>query len=323
MPLISAFAICLMSYGAWLCRGLYPSVDWLTAGVWSLVYCVVVSLGSVLYLGWFSWRASGDRLAQSFAVFAMAGTLLVFPLAIAKYQENHYARILDAQIEKDVAAVRTAVRQREQSRLKDQRKESPRDRFSVYEGRVDALSLSKVRQLDSAMKEVIDVAANRYKAALDDSPTRGPGDWVRIRNREELEQEYAAHTRLYSETRAFTLVVERFEENYQSRITDLGLEPPADRIALAELQRILLLWESDQTFTLRRLDEAVLGAAIRTLNVLRENWGTWQYNPREQRVVFDDPQDEVAFAEALTEFAEANQALEQVRSESGRPTDNE
>lgn len=318
MPLISAFAICLISYGAWLCRGLYPSVEWLTAGVWSLVYCVAVCLGSVFLLGWWSWRASGDRLAQSCAAFAMAGTLLVLPLALAKRQEDQFARTLDAQIEKGVAAARTALRQREQSRLEEERKEKPRDRFSVYEGRVDATSLSKVRELDQEMKEVLDGAANRYKAALDDSATRGPGDWVRIRDREELEQEYAAHTRLYSETRAFTLVVERFEEEYQSRITELGLEPPADRIALAELQRILLLWESDQTFTLRRLDEAVLGAAIRTLNILRENWGTWHYNPREQRVVFDDRLDEVAFAEALTEFAEANQALEELRIKSGK-----
>lgn len=315
MPLISAFAICLISYGAWLCRGLYPSVDWLTAGVWSLAYCVVVCLGAVLYLIWLSWRASGDRLAQSFAVFAMAGILLVFPLAIAKSQENQFTRTLDAAIAKDAAAVRTAFRQREQSRLEDEQKEMPRDRFSVYEGRVNAASLSRVRQLDREMKEVLDVAANRYKAALEDNPTRGPGDWVRIRNREELEREYAAHTRLYSETRAFTLVVERFEEEYQSRIRDLGLEPPADRIALAELQRILLLWEGDQTFTLRRLDEAVLGAAIRTLNVLRENWGAWQYNPREQQVVFEDPLNEAAFAEALSEFAEANQALEELRAD--------
>ena len=77
------------------------------------------------------------------------------------------------------------------------------------------------------------------------------------------------------------------------------LKPPADRIAIAEMERILQFWEAARIYDLRKLDVRLLGSAISALNVLRDAWGQWSYNPREQRVLFQNPAIEARFMEEI------------------------
>jgi hypothetical protein len=250
---------------------------------------------------------------------ALVGSAVLLPLAIAQRQEMQVVEKMEAEMAETAAALRLQIRQREQAALDALKKELPLDRYTVYEGRVEATSLIAIRKLDREMKAELDAASSAYRNALDKFATRGPDEWVLYRTREQLESEYGAHTQLYSATRAFSRVVQTYEERYLARIEELDLQPPADRIAIAELERILQFWEQQQTYTVRRLDEAVLAAAIRVLNVLRENWGDWSYSPREQQMNFKDPAAEIAFAEALAEMMAANAALREIDPEDKNP----
>ena len=134
---------------------------------------------------------------------------------------------------------------------------------------------------------------------MDANPTKGPESWIRFRTIDQLEVELAAHKALYEQTRAFTQFIESFEDKYSSEIEALNLQPPADRIAIAELERVLQFWERSRIYDLRQLDVRLLGSAIAALNILRDAWGTWSFNPRDNKITFENPDQEAAFYEQI------------------------
>jgi len=115
-----------------------------------------------------------------------------------------------------------------------------------------------------------------------------------------LEVQVRAYTRLYEETRAFAQFIENFEATYTASINALELKPPADRIAVAELERILQMWERTNTYTLRQLDVGMLSEALKALNVLKNNWGSWEYNPRKDELSFANREQELTFHQAVS-----------------------
>ncbi len=292
----------------------YPAAAWLQGAAAKWGWPALVALGAV----WALWRrrARGDPVAAGWAVFAAAGCLLLAPLIVAREQ----------QLAADRAADTAVARLRERLRLEQARLEQLRraeaaarrargsaDRFVQYEGRLPAADLEALRRLDARMQEEVRERAGRYAAALASHTTLGPEAWVRFRTLAELERERDAHRLLYEETRAFTQFVESFEERYTTAITELGLAPPADRVAVAEMERILQDWRRSRLFELRQLDVEILAAALRALDILRDAWGQWEYNPRENEVHFGDPAREAAFHRALQELADLSGRLNALR----------
>ena len=310
MRLIAVWVVFLMAVGAWLARGLYPSVDWIQGPLSSALYAAAVAALGCAVIVWPDRSGESDATARSWTGLALAGLFLLVPLTLAKQADSAFNKERDALIAQTMQEVRLQARQRALAEMDQVKETLPRDRFSSYEGRIEVAALAAIRQLDSEMKAELDTASARYREALGVAVTRGPDEWIQMRSREQLEAELAEHARLYSATRAFTLAVERFEPTYLARIEALGLKPPADRVAIAELERILQFWEAQQALDLRRLDEALLAAAIRVLTVLMDDWGQWRFSPRDQQVSFDDPGIERAFKEALADLLEAHEAVE-------------
>jgi hypothetical protein len=170
-------------------------------------------------------------------------------------------------------------------------------------GRIDILSLEKIRSLDLKMEAALKERSDAYKEALELYPTRGPDAWITASMREELQKERAAHQKIYEAARGFTQFVEGFEDAYTAEVEKLELKPPADRVAIAEMQRILQFAEANKVYELRKLDVEAIGAALAALNVLYEEWGNWSFDRRQQVLSFDDPAREAAFQEALQRFA--------------------
>lgn len=313
MSLIAVFIVSLMAVWAWLARGLYPSVVWIQAPLPAALFVGMTALAACWVILWPVRHKGRDTAARAWAGIAVAGLLLLTPLTIAKLADAAVNKARDAALSDAMREHRLKVRQRELAERDKVEQDAPRDRFTTYEGRLDAQALLAIRQLDAEMQRTLDAAAERYRAALESAATRGPDEWIQMRSLELLEAELAEHSRLYSATRAFTIAVEQFEPTYLERIDALQLTPPADRVAIAELQRILQLWEAQQALDLRRLDERLLAAAIRVLNVLRESWGEWRFSPRDQSLTFDNPPADQAFQEAMADLIEANQAVNAIR----------
>ncbi len=320
MRVVTAFIVFLFAVGAWLARGWYPTVGWIQSLWPAALYAAAVVILSWAVLFWPRRGKNTDPTARFFGAVALAGCLLLLPLSVAKRADSVFTAKRDAAMAKTARELRLLARQRELAALEEQRRAFPEDRFSVYEGRLEAAALFAIRRLDQEMKAGLDATAERYRAALEAHPTRGPDEWVQFRTREQLEAEHLAHTQLYSATRAFTEAVEAFEPAYLERIEALQLKPPADRVAIAELERILQLWERQQALDLRRLDEVVLAAAVRVLGILRDSWGQWQFNLREQVITFDDAATESAFRLAMAEFIEANEAIQELRKDASGPS---
>lgn len=304
--------------GYLLVRGWYPCVGWLQGGLFGWfwpVFVGFVGLAMVAFSGRFSRR---DPILFSWMVFGFAGCLLLAPLIAARVQQGSLDDAADALVaefhDKQIREFR--VRQAaERERLLEELKNRPRDRFSQYDGRVSATDLAAVRDLDERLLSDLQSRADHYKSVLDGNPVLGPTAWQSFQSREQLDAEIEAHRRIYEATRAFTTYVEGFEESYLTAIDDLALKPPADRIAVAEMERILQSWRADHSLDLRRLDVEVLSAALGALNILEDQWGQWNWNPREDTLSFDNPRAEEAYMRSMARFVRAMKAVEQLRDQ--------
>ena len=183
--------------------------------------------------------------------------------------------------------------------MADRQERARTDRFVQYEGRIPDDTLNQLRELDRKMQEEVQAQADAYSRALEDNPTHGPDDWIHYRTLDQLEMERTAFQALYQQTRAFTQFIEDFEERYTGEIESLQLQPPADRIAIAEMERILQGWKQARVYDLRKLDVEFFANALRILDLLREAWGHWSYSPRDKVVQFDNPDQELRFSEAV------------------------
>lgn len=161
------------------------------------------------------------------------------------------------------------------------------DRFAQYDGRVDAAALQQIRDLDAAMEEELNRQFDDYRQIIRDHGLRGPDAWLRAATREELETERQAYQAHLDACRRLLDFLERFAEIYEEKIAEHQFSPAADRIAKAELQRLLLYFQVARIRDLRELEARLFHVSLETINLLRRNWGRWQWNPREGSFLFD------------------------------------
>jgi hypothetical protein len=291
-----------LSVGYHFVAGWYPDVEWLSGALMSWAWPALVFIVLLMLILISSAQGKGDIVQRAWGALAVAGCLLIIPLIIAR---EHQAQV-DADAENVIQDTREALRLAEQRRNQevrevqaDRNERAKDDRFVQYEGRIPSDMINAMRELDQRMLDDVQFHAEAYQQALDNNPTTGPDDWVQFRTLDQLEIELAAHKALYEKTRAFNQFIESFEDTYSTSIDNLNLQSPADRIAVAELQRILQDWERSRLYELRRLDVKLLGSTIRALSILSDEWGRWAYLPREQRVQFEDPRQQAGFEEAV------------------------
>lgn len=318
MRSILAFICLLAGIAFYFLVGFYPAVEWIQQPVMAIVFpaCVVLIAWLLILLQWqFRW---GDATQVGWGVFAFAGCLLLVPLSIAREGQAAF----DEQTRQSIQTARKELRLRQLRRieevreiLEDRQERAKSDRFVQYEGRISADLLDKLREMDQRMLTAVEQQAAAYQEALDRNPTLGPEEWIRFRTRDQFEIERSAHLALYEQARAFTQFVESFEETYKAEIQAIGLQPPADRIAIAEMERILQDWERSRLYELRRLDVKLLGEAIKCINILLQDWGSWSYQPRERRVAFDNPQSEAAFQESVFFFQAIIKEVQMIRDQ--------
>lgn len=311
------FGIVLFGTAYFQFLGWYPNVEWLQRPMVSLWWPLMVLVTCLYVLLRSRHFRPRDPAVAAWVAFGMAGCLLLLPLALAKREQGIHDREFTAYQRQLEEQVRLEQRRRE-AREADSRpapEPRPRDRFTQYEGRIDADSLARIRKLDERMRAAMEAQAGAYQAALENHPTRGPDDWVTARSLDDLLRQRDHHRHLYEVARNFTRFVETFEETYTTAIEDLDLRPPADRVAIAELERVLQSWEQGHTYAIRKLDLEVLGAALQALNVLIENWGDWSFSPRDNDLAFSNPADQQRFAQAVQRLQSALQAVQAFREE--------
>ena len=295
--------ICLLfAYGYHLIAGWYPNVSWIQGSFMSDVWPAFVAFLSVVFILFFSLNKKSDPVLGSWGVMALIGCMLVVPLIVAREHQARSDLVASEELKASKEAIRLQ-RLREADRIKeeiaDRQERGKTDRFVQYEGRIPAGILNQMRELDLAMMEEVKSQADMYKQAMDANPTLGPDAWVRFRRIDQLSLEIAKHRELYEQTRAFSQFVETFEDRYTKKIEELALQPPADRIAIAELECILQEWERTKLYELRRLDVKLLGSAIKALNILSDEWGSWIYEPREKNISIENKSQEADFGEAI------------------------
>lgn len=302
MRLVLAFLCLLLGWAYHLMTGWYPEVSWFRGPALSIVWPVLVvafGLGAIS----FHWiRRNGDPVQFAWRIFAFVGCCLILPLTIAREQQAS----IDQDRERAITKVRKELRLRQlrlareqQEQLADRKERAKTDRFVQYEGRIADDLLDSLRELDARMLDEVKEQSSAYRQAMDANPTLGPEAWMRFRTLDQLEIELAAHKALYEQARAFQYFVESFEVTYTTAISDLQLQPPADRIAVAEMERILQDWDQSGLLQIRRLDVRMIGTAVKALAILSEEWGRWSFDPRQKQISFENFNAESAFTEAI------------------------
>lgn len=290
----------------------YPAVDWLQEDYLRLGWPGLIVALAVIILASGRLRRPTDPGIVGWMAFGFAGCFLLAPLLVAKHQQEVHD--LDQQerlaaLQEQVAANFRKIEQKKLEALEKEIPEGSSDRFARYRGKIDALTLGKLRLLDARMENEVKGRAEGYKQALADNPTAGPNSWLTFRTREALEAELEAHRTLYAATRSFTDFIESFEETYTAAIEEAELKPPGDRIAIAEMERILQSWERNNTYEVRKLDVLVLGAAINALQILDNEWGLWSYSPRDEQITFENTAKEREFIEAIQQLQTAGEEV--------------
>jgi hypothetical protein len=313
MRLVLAIALGLLAAGYHQLAAWYPDAAWLQGMFFRSAWPLTVSLAALTIILFAARLRRRDPQLLAWSAWSLAGCLLVLPLFLAKIRQEGVDSARDAAMADLREQVQTAQRRVAQERAAAARaalaeRGTEADRFSQYEGRMDPASLAAVRDLDARMQQAVKEQGDAYRKALDENPTLGPSAWITFRTREQLETERDAFRNLYQATRAFAQFIQSFEDRYSREIEALDLKPPADRVAIAEMTRILQFWRAEQAFTLRELDVELIAAALNALDTLHEAWGAWSYSPRENSLEFDDPAREARFHEAMQRFIAASEA---------------
>ena len=301
---VISFLLLLGALGFMASVQLYPDVDWIQSSFWKYAWPALVAVPGILLLI-FSGYARRDPVLCSMAALGYGGTLLLLPMILARDAQYATDSAADEAVRSSRIALRQDILRRDQllrAQEADRLERSKTDRFALYEGRIPDQKLDALRELDARMRAEVETQSAAYSAALDNNPTLGPSAWPRFRTLDQLMEELSAHRALYAQTRTFTQFIESFENRYEQAIQELDPPPPVDRVAIAELQRIVQTWEAEKVFALRRLDVEALASAISALEILREAWGEWSYNPRDNALSFENPDSEFAFAEAMQRF---------------------
>jgi hypothetical protein len=321
MRLLLLIAGLALSLGYHFVASWYPDVSWLASALMSWVwpaFLFIILLVTILLTG---LRGKGDPVQRAWGALAIAGCLLLVPLIIAREHQAKVDKEAESLVQENREALRLAQQRRNQQIREvelDRQKRAKDDRFVQYEGRIPSQMIQAMRELDKRMLDDVQSHAKAYQEALNDNPTTGPDDWVQFRTLDQVEVELSAHKALYEKTRAFNQFIESFEDTYSAAIEAMNLQSPADRVAIAELQRILQEWKRSRLYELRRLDVKLLGSTIRALSILSDQWGRWEYLPREQRVQFEDPRQQAGFEEAVLTASAIIEEVQMISQDSGQ-----
>jgi hypothetical protein len=290
----------------WFCS-LYASVPWARGPAW-MAGALLVAWALSMLLAQPLWRLSSRRRPVFRLVWpALFGSCLVAFLLAAREAQHRDDTALNARMAALRQGVRNqAARQAAQAlaELEDRAQRARADRFVQYEGRIEDSLLDTLRALDREMQEAFAARADRFRAVLAETDVRGPESWIRARQPEELIAERNGYQRLYEEGRALLLYIDGFADAYRARIDALALQPPADRIAIAELERILQFWEAGNMRAVREIDVEATAVALQILDLLRQEWGRWQFDSVRQRITFASLETEYSFARLLSQWQE-------------------
>lgn len=298
-----------------LFTGYYPAVEWIHENTFRWHFPLVSLVVSWLLCELYWIFSDRNRHLNTVVICALFASFLLLVHLVAKNQQHVHDGQMVERIKESRIALKQQIARRNreaQKMMQDRMERAKSDRFARYEGQISAETLDTLREIDESMQERLQEKIDAYRQALDEYPTRGPDAWVRFSTLDELETAYANHTALYEKTQALLDFMERYEEMYEEKLEPLDLEPPADRVATAELERILQFWKRSKTLRLRELDAAMLQTALRAINILRESWGNWSYSPRDSRLSFENPETEQRFFQNLEQFKMISREVEKI-----------
>lgn len=302
----------------------YPAVEWArdrtaAAQWWALALAAGWLVTQVL---WFFSGRSRSLFHWVFIGLLCSAWVVVLGLA----REGQYAfekayaeRIQETRQQMRARAAREASEALRELRERERQLET--DRFAQYEGRVDREGLIQIRELDARMQEKMREQMDAYRRVVSDYPLRGPDTWLRYQTIDRLEEDRTAYQRHYERNRGLVEFLEGFRVDYEAEIDALELAPSLRRVALAELQRILLYWEVTHTREVRELDQALFTQALQALDILRNHWGEWRWNPRESQMLFDSERVERAFWERVSTMQMILRELDELTADAQRESD--
>jgi hypothetical protein len=282
----------------------FPAVGWTRDGHFLLILgasglCGAWVLTAVLWL-----FSDGARVFYHFVFIGFWGAFALGAYVVAReaqlaVDEALVVRLQEHRLALRQRAVEAAKVLREERVTREERLRE--DRFARYEGQVPAATLDQLRALDAGIIAGLREQAATYEAVLARHEVGGPSTWLRVATLDQLEDLRASHQAIYEASRAYNDHLDGLAERYAAAVEALALEPPADRFALAEMERLLQWWEYSGAYEIRRLDAEVSATALRALDLLRERWGAWKFDRANSRVSFDHPGDEFRFTQLLQE----------------------
>lgn len=294
----------------------FPATGWLSRPGMIAGFCAA-ALGTSWLFTQALWSFSDrSRFVFQFILLGIWGSFLLSGLLLAReVQLAHDRRMVEEVNEARLALRQRAIEQAKQAlaETEERRRRLEEDRFARYEDRVDAETLDRMRAADSEIVESMQAAADRYRSVLAANPTRGPEAWLRISNREELEKERQHTQAIYESSRAYVDFLNGLAQRYQAKLDELALDSPADRYAVAEMERLLQTWDHSGAQEIRELDVAISTISLRALDLLREHWGQWHFDRANSRVIFENPGHEMAFIQLLREAAQMVSEQERLR----------
>lgn len=280
----------------------YPAVDW-ARNPRTVVTWWAVGIAAGWSLTQLLWLFSGRSSSIFHWVFAgLLCSVWVGMLGMAREEQYQFEKawvetVKETRQQMRARAAREAAQALEELRERERSLED--DRFAQYEGRVDREGLLAVRELDAEMRQRLEEQMDAYRRVVVEYPLRGPETWLRFQTIDRLEQERSAYSEHLRQSRGLLAFLQSFRDRYEEEIEALELPESVRRVALAELQRILNLWEVTHMREVRELDIALFEQAVEGLDILRGNWDGWNWNPRESQVVFDSRRVEESFWERV------------------------
>lgn len=291
----------------------FPAATWTGDAEWMLLLAIVALCGAWAATTFLALFSEGLSILYQFLFLAFWGMAVMGAYVYAREVQTGLNEQLIAQMVENRQRLRqrAVAEAREAETEEGAREERLRnDRFSRYAGRVKPEVLEQMRAVDDQILAEMRAAADRYKAVLEANPVEGPEGWLRVATLDELELWRSRNQAVYEASRAYNDFLDGLEERYNERLEALALEPPADRYAIAEMERLLQYWEYSGARDQRALDAELSATALRALDLLRDAWGEWKFDRASSRVTFKDPGVEMRFFSLIEE----GQMIDQQRS---------
>ncbi|MCC5833941.1 MAG: hypothetical protein JJU20_04330 [Opitutales bacterium] len=316
--------LALISIAYFVLIAFYPAVDWardrVIAAKW---WAVSIAAGWLLtQMFWYFSGRSRSLFHWVFVGLLCSGWVIVLGLAREgqyEFEKAYVERINETRQQMRARAAREAAEALRELRERERQLET--DRFAQYEGRVDREGLLQVRELDARMQEKLRQQMDAYRRVVAEYPLRGPDTWLRFQTVDRLEEERTAYQRHSERNRSLVEFLQNFRADYEAEIDALELPSSLRRVALAELQRILIYWEVTHTREVRELDQALFTQALQAIDILRNHWGEWRWNPRESQILFDSERVERAFWERVSSMQMILRELDELTGDSERESE--